>query len=141
MSEKSKKFRPKPIILLIEDEGLLTRMYSKKLEVDGFEVATAENGNEGIEKAKEIQPDLIVCDVMMPEKDGLSTLQDLKTDEETKDILVIMLSNVADENYVEEALELGAVSYLIKSQHTPAEVVAEIKEKLEAAGKKRMIKT
>ena len=70
------------------------------------------SGIDLIKLVKEKLPDLILCDVMMPEKDGLTTLKELKADESTKGIPVIMLSNLADQKYVDEALEVGAVSYL-----------------------------
>lgn len=136
MAEKS---RSKPLILIIEDEGLISRMYSKKLESDGYDCLTATNGQDGLTIAKDKKPDLIVCDIMMPVMDGIAVLKELKDTSETKSIPVIMLTNLADDKYVDEALEIGAVSYLIKSQIVPADVVKEIKEKLEAAGKKSLL--
>jgi DNA-binding response OmpR family regulator len=126
----------KPKVLLIEDEALLTRMYSKKLESDNYECFIAENGLEGLKIAQEKLPDIILCDIMMPVKDGITTLKELKENETTKGIPVIMLTNLSDEKYVEETLELGAVSYLVKSQLVPADVVKKVKEVLEAHGKK-----
>lgn len=131
--------RAKPLILIIEDESLITNMYSKKLSSDGYEVAIASNGEEGITNAKEKLPDIILCDIMMPEKDGLSTLKDLKANENTKGIPVIMLSNLADEKYIEQALEIGATTYLIKSNTVPSDVVSKVKEVLEASGKKTLV--
>lgn len=126
--------RTKPLILIIEDEGLIVRMYSKKLEIDGYDYITADNGKDGYNMAVAQKPDLIMCDVMMPEQDGLTTLKMLKENEETKHIPVVMLSNVSEDKYVEEALESGAATFLIKSELVPAEVVAKIKEVLEASG-------
>ncbi len=128
----------KPKVLLIEDEALLTRMYSKKLESDGYECFIAENGAEGIKLTKEKKPDIILCDIMMPVKDGITTLQELKEDEETKGIPVIMLTNLSDDKYTEQALSIGAISYLVKSQLVPADVVKKVKEVLEAQGKKKL---
>jgi len=133
-------FRSQPVILLIEDETLINRMYSKKLSDDGYEVVVATNGVDGVKYAKEKLPDMILCDIMMPEKDGLSTLNDLKADESTKSIPVVMLTNLADETYVTQALSLGAVSYLVKSQILPPDVVAKVKEVLEGSGKKPLVK-
>jgi len=133
-------FRAKPIILLIEDETLINRMYSKKLSDDGYDCPIATNGVDGLRLAKEKLPDLILCDIMMPDKDGLSTLKDLKTDESTKMIPVVMLTNLADETYVNQALSMGAVSYLVKSQILPPDVVAKVKEVLEGSGKKPLVK-
>ncbi len=126
----------KPKVLIIEDEPLLTRMYAKKLQDDGYNCTIAENGTEGITFAKERLPDIILCDIMMPVKDGITTLKELKEDETTKDIPVIMLTNLSDSKYVEEALSMGAITYLIKSQLTPTDVVQKVKETLETHGKK-----
>ena len=131
--------RIKPVILIIEDEGLLARMYSKKLEIDGYDVVSASNGEEGIKLAVEKKPDIILCDVMMPVMDGISVLKKLKADDTTKSIPVIMLSNLAEDKYIDESLEIGAVSYLVKSKLVPADVVAKIKETLEATGKKSLL--
>ena len=65
-------------ILLIDDEQDILEILSYNLEKEGYQVSTASNGNEGIEKAKQIIPDLILLDVMMPEKDGIETCQDLR---------------------------------------------------------------
>lgn len=126
--------RTKSLILIIEDEGLLARMYSKKLEHDGYSCMIAGNGQEGIDTAKKQLPDLILCDVMMPVKDGLTVLKELKENKDTTEIPVIMLSNLSDEKYINEALEMGAISYLIKSQLVPSDVVTKIKETMEATG-------
>lgn len=131
--------RSKALILLIEDESLITNMYSKKLTLDGYDIIVAGTGEEGLKIAQEKLPDIILCDIMMPVKDGLSTLKDLKADEKTKSIPVVMLSNLADEKYVEQALEAGAVSYLVKSNILPADVVTKVKEILQASGKVNLI--
>ncbi len=128
----------KPKVLLIEDEALLTRMYSKKLDSDGYECFIAENGLDGVRLAKEKSPDIILCDIMMPVKDGITTLRELKEDEVTKNIPVIMLTNLSDDKYIEDALNIGAISYLVKSQLVPADVVKKVKEVLEAHGKKNL---
>lgn len=121
-------------ILLIEDEGLLSRMYSKKLELDGFQVLVAANGQEGIELLAKYTVDLIICDMMMPVLDGLETLKVIKNKQESKDIPVIMLSNVFEEAYVSKAIELGAVDYLVKNKLLPADVVVKVKEILATYG-------
>jgi DNA-binding response OmpR family regulator len=131
--------RVKPLILIIEDEGLLNRMYAKKMEMDGFEYVTASNGDEGIKLALDKRPDLIICDVMMPVKDGITVLKELKIHQVTREIPVVMLSNLADEKYVNEALEIGAVSYLIKSELLPSDVITKIKEVLASFGKKSLL--
>ena len=136
---QSGSLRVKPMVLLVEDENLITIMYSKKLELDGYECVVAHNGQEGLKYAKEKLPDLILCDIMMPIKDGLSTLKDLKADDSTKGIPVIMLSNLSDEKYVTQALDMGAVSFLIKSKILPADVITKVKEVLSANGKTSLL--
>jgi len=114
-------------------------MYAKKLELDGYDYLTAGNGEEGLKLAQEKLPDLILCDVMMPIKDGISILKDLKADVQTKSIPVIILSNLSKQEYVDEAMELGAVSYLIKSKVLPSEVMKKLKEILTASGAEPLV--
>jgi len=83
----------------------------------------AQNGEEGLVQAKAILPNIILLDVMMPKRNGLELLNDLKADATIKDIPVIMLTNLADESDQESAISKGAVKYLIKSEHEPAEIV------------------
>ena len=73
-------------LLLIEDDSLMIRMYSRKFEADGFELKTALNGEEGLATAKEFMPDIILLDVMMPKMNGLQVLDALKADDAMKDI-------------------------------------------------------
>lgn len=127
-------------VLLIEDEPLINQMYAKKFKDDGYDCQVAEDGEEGVDKAQKMLPDIILCDIMMPVKDGVEALKELKEIDETKDIPVVMLTNLSDEKYVEQALDLGAISYLIKSQVVPADVVKKVKEILDASGKKNLTK-
>ncbi|MGZ5263602.1 MAG: response regulator, partial [Kaistella sp.] len=78
-------------ILLIDDEQDILEILSYNLEKEGYEVFTAKDGNEGIEKAKQIIPDLILLDVMMPEKDGIETCQDLRKIRELQKTLIVFL--------------------------------------------------
>ncbi len=117
-------------IFLIEDEGLLSRMYSRKLELDGFQVLVAANGQEGIDILANTSVDLIICDMMMPVLDGLETLKIIKNKHDSKNIPVIMLSNLSEEAYVSKAIELGAVDYLVKNKLLPADVVIKVKKVL-----------
>lgn len=133
MPETKKTKGDAPLILIIEDENLLSRMYSKKLENDGYRFAVANNGKDGLELAIAKKPNLIICDVMMPQVDGLTVLKQLKSNSETENIPVIMLSNLAEEKYVNEAITLGAAGYLVKSELLPSQVVNKVKEVLIAA--------
>ena len=117
-------------ILLIEDDPFLLDMYSTKFKEVGFDIEVAQDGEMGISKAKEIMPDLILLDVVLPKKDGFEVLKALKSDGQTAKIPVVMLTNLGLESDVKRGLELGAQSYIIKAHFTPTEVVAKIKEVL-----------
>ena len=116
-------------LLLVDDDSLLVRMYQTKLEGEGHQVETADNGLAMFEKLGEYKPDLVLLDVMMPQMNGLEALTKLKNTPSLKSIPVIMLTNVgSSEEDSRQALELGAVSYLVKSDYTPKEVVQKVKE-------------
>lgn len=115
-------------ILLVEDDPFLLDMYSTKFKEVGFDVAIAQDGEMGIVKAKEMIPELIVLDVVLPKKDGFEVLRVLKSNPETVKIPVIVLTNLGLDSDFKRGLELGAQSYIIKAHFTPTEVVAKIKE-------------
>jgi len=77
-------------ILLVEDDSFLLQMYATKLDLEGFAVSEATDGDKGIRMAKKVLPDLILLDMILPKKDGLEVLQELKSDSSTKDIPVIV---------------------------------------------------
>lgn len=115
-------------VLLIEDDPLVIRMYQKILAFEGFEIESAPDGRVGIEKAKQIKPDLIFCDVMMPRMNGIEVLERLKADPETSDIPVIMLTNLSGTHDAEVALEKGAFAYMVKSEYKPKEVAQKARD-------------
>ncbi|OGG36715.1 hypothetical protein A2110_00045 [Candidatus Jorgensenbacteria bacterium GWA1_54_12] len=117
-------------IFLIEDDPLMTRMYERVLRLNGFSFTIAQNGKEALRVLREAEPlpRLVLLDIMMPEKNGLDVLRDMKQDLRLKDIPVIVLTNLsAGEEAGLKALSLGAALYLIKSQYTPKEVVEKIR--------------
>jgi CheY-like chemotaxis protein len=109
-------------VLIIEDDQLIQRMYGKIFTFEGYEVITASDGEEGLEKARTTTPTIILLDVMMPKLNGMQVLEKLKMDPATKTIPVVMLSNLAGDNDIETALAKGAVKYIIKSEHDPKEI-------------------
>lgn len=117
-------------ILLIEDEEMLANMYEVKFKNEGFELEKALDGSDGLAKAKANKPDFILLDIIMPKMDGFSVLKSLKEDETTKDVPVMLLTNLGQEEDIKKGQELGAVGYLVKANITPSEVVAEVKKKL-----------
>ncbi|OGV92677.1 hypothetical protein A3B57_01215 [Microgenomates group bacterium RIFCSPLOWO2_01_FULL_47_10] len=117
-------------ILIVEDDALMLRLYQKAFGFENYEVDVAGDGEEGIEKARQLIPTLILLDVMMPKMNGLQVLDKLKADPDTKNIPVIMLTNLAGSSDAETALSKGAVKYIVKSEHDPKEVVGIVKEVL-----------
>lgn len=101
-------------ILLIDDEQDILEILSYNLEKEGYVVFTANNGNEGIEKAKQILPDLILLDVMMPEKDGIETCQDLRKIKELQKTLIVFLSARSEEFSQLAGYQAGANDYIVK---------------------------
>ncbi len=116
--------------LIIEDDEFLSDMYKTKFSQEGFEVFTASDGVEALEKlsAKEIEPDVILLDVVMPKMDGIEVLEKLKSDDNLKSIPVIMLTNLGQQEEIEKALSVGAKDYLVKANYTPSEVVRKVKD-------------
>lgn len=107
------KMNPKKI-LLIDDEHDILEIISYNLEKQGYQVYTADNGNDGIEKAKDIIPDLILLDVMMPEKDGIETCQDLRKLKELQNTLIVFLSARGEEFSQLAGFQAGANDYVVK---------------------------
>ncbi len=117
-------------ILLVEDDQALIDIYTITFTHANFTIEVAQDGQECLQRVKTINPDLILMDVMMPKMNGLQTLERLKTDEETKNITVIMLSNIAESDQEARAINLGAAQYLIKSHFLPMEIVSIVKDTL-----------
>lgn len=122
-------------ILIIEDDIVLSRMYQKKFAHEGFEVAAAYSGGEGLQKAPMEKPEVILLDIMMPAVDGFAVIRTLKKDEKTRDIPIIILTNLGTSPiFIDEAKRLGVQEYLIKYKTSAAEVVAAVKRALEKKG-------
>lgn len=116
-------------ILIVDDDGLMVDMYQGKFTDDGFEVVVAVDGQMGFDKALEFKPDLILLDIMMPKVNGLDMLKNLKSNNATNKIPVILLTNVGgSDDDVKRGLSLGAVAYLIKAHYDPKDVVKKVKE-------------
>jgi len=117
-------------ILFIEDESALQRTFNDALSGEGYEVVSALDGETGLRLAKELKPDLILLDLVLPRVHGLDVLRKLKASEETNSIPVIILTNLEDIKDVEKSIELGATTYLVKSQYSLEEVISKIKQAL-----------
>jgi len=106
-------------VLLIDDDREIVEMYRTKLELDGYRVHVAFDGVEGVERARELLPDIIFLDVRMPRKDGFEVLEVLRRHGPTAEIPVIILSNFGERELVERGLKLGALEFLVKAQTSP----------------------
>ncbi len=122
--------RKKIKILLVEDEPMLSNVYEIKLEKSGFDVIKAGNGNEGFSLAVTELPQLILLDILMPDIDGYGMLKKLKAEGITKNIQVVIFSNLSQKEEIEKGLRLGARDFIIKTSITPSELVAKVKEYL-----------
>lgn len=111
--------------LLVEDDKDLAKLYKTELELLGSQVVMATDGNQALKKAKEERPDLIVMDVILPEKIGLSVLKELKQMDETKTIPVVIVTNFDQGDNPKKAMELGAETFLSKQKYTPAQIAKE----------------
>lgn len=117
-------------ILCVEDDKMFADILCRAFQRDGFEVIQAGNGEEGLRKAAEAAPDLIVLDIGLPKKDGFEVLEALKADPTLAHIPVMMLSRLSTKEDVEQCFALGCVEYLIKTHHTPEEVVLHVRRLL-----------
>ena len=117
-------------ILFIEDEPTLQKTVGQFLEKEGYQTKSALDGQVGLALAKKFKPDLILLDLILPKKDGFEVLRELKKDATTKDIPVIILTNLEGGVDVEKALSLGATTYLVKANYELEEVAKKIKETL-----------
>lgn len=117
-------------ILLVEDDDRLASVYETRLQAEGFATKRVANGEDALQTALQVKPDLILLDVMMPKVSGFDVLDILRNTPETANVKVIMLTALSQESDIERAKSLGVDDYLIKSQVVIADVVERIKEKL-----------
>jgi DNA-binding response OmpR family regulator len=117
-------------ILFIEDESALQKTFGDFLEKEGFELISALDGETGLKLAEKEIPDLILLDLILPKMEGTEVLKKLRENPKTKDIPVIVLTNVDDFEKLEKTLELRVKAYLVKTDFTLEEVLQKIKEEL-----------
>lgn len=117
-------------ILIIEDDKFLRELISKKLNDDGFEAHEAVDGEAGLKQIKQIKPDLILLDLILPSIDGFEVLSRMREDPSISSTPVIILSNLGQKEEVDRGLKLGASDYLIKAHFTPGEIIEKIKNVL-----------
>ena len=114
-------------ILLVEDDEALANVYRSRLELEGFDIAVVNNGEDALSRALEYKPELILLDAMMPKITGFDVLDILRNTPETKYIKVIMLTALSQASDKARASKLGVDDYLVKSQVVIGDVVERIR--------------
>lgn len=114
-------------ILVAEDDKFLGSAYRVKLTKEGFEIKIATDGAATIELLKTFKPDLIILDLVMPVKDGFAALAEIKKNEATRNIPVIIASNLGQKEDIDKGLALGAVDYIVKSDLSMEDLIKKIK--------------
>lgn len=117
----------KPVVLVAEDDTLYAKVYQNKLSKEGYEVVLAGNGKEAVEKAISLKPNLILMDLIMPEMDGFTALQKIKSDPKTSKIKVVVMSNLGQDSDIQKAKDLGAEEYFVKANISIQELVDKVK--------------
>ena len=115
-------------ILFIEDESALQRALTQVLTEEGYQMLSALDGEIGLSLARKEMPDLILLDIILPRKNGLEVLEELKRDPVTRNIKVVILSNLEGSEDIEHALNAGATTYLVKTNYQLDEVVEKVKQ-------------
>ena len=121
----------KKFILVVEDDSFYGNVLKTKLTKEGYEVVLATDGEQAIKQVKGKKPDLMLLDLIMPVKDGFTTLSELKSDSDLKNIKVIVLSNLGQEEDITKAKTLGADDYLIKTNISIQEMMDKVKQYVE----------
>ena len=101
-------------VLVIDDDPVILELLRVNFEIEGFDVICATDGEEGFKRAQADRPDAVISDIMMPRRDGLQLLTDLKRDPRTEDMPVILLSAKAQKAEVQQGLDMGADDYVTK---------------------------
>ena len=117
-------------ILLIEDDQALAGMYEMKFREEGYEIDVAGDGEEGLERIRSNRPDLVLLDIVLPKKDGYQVLEEIRNDEQIKDVQVFVLSNLGQNGEIEQGKNKGADDYFVKASLTPTQLVEKVKERL-----------
>ena len=117
-------------VLVVDDDQNLRKILVEKLKISGFDTESAPDGREGLDKALEWHPDLILLDILMPNISGWEMLKMLRGDEWGKNARVIMLTMVEDVDAIARAMQDGSFTYLIKTDHTMDSIIEKVQENL-----------
>lgn len=114
-------------VLVVEDDPMILDMYVHKFQQEGFVVVSHDRGDGVVELVEQEKPNITLLDVIMPGLDGFAVLEALRKNPATKDVKVLMLTNLGQDEDKEKGLKLGAMGYIVKSSRTPGEVVKEVR--------------
>jgi len=120
VEDESRAGRDRVRVLFVEDDPSVAQMYRLKLELDGYDVEVASDGEKALEAARTNPPDIVFLDIRLPKLDGFGVLEALRKDPRTERLPVVILSNHSEKQLVDRGLLLGARDYLIKTETTPA---------------------
>lgn len=127
-------------VLLIEDDPAVAAMYSYRLEIDGYAVTVAPDGEAGLRLANETRPDLIYLDLRLPQMDGFAVLEQLRAGATTKAIPVVILTSYSEPQMMEKGRRLGALDFLVKTETSPSALARRMEEWLgdESVGRRQL---
>ncbi len=117
-------------IVVAEDDKLISNSLCEALKTAGFNPVPAYDGEESVAKCKEIVPDLVLLDIMMPKLDGISVLWELRANPTTAKVPVVVLTNIGDVETISKIVEAGAVDYLLKSDQSVDDIIQKVKDVL-----------
>jgi CheY-like chemotaxis protein len=120
----------KKTILIVDDEAFLARALKDRLVLEGYEVAVASDGEEGLQKFFTENPDLVLLDLVMPRSDGITMLRNLRQDPRGREVPVIVLSNLNNAQSMDESLASGAQEFLVKVNNSLDDVARAVKKRL-----------
>jgi PleD family two-component response regulator len=124
VTQSSRAKREAIRVLFVEDDSSVAQMYKLKLELDGYRVDVASDGEMAVEMASREPPDIIFLDVRLPKLDGFGVLEAVRANAKTQDVPVVVLSNYSERELGDRAAKLGVLDHLIKTETTPAELAA-----------------
>lgn len=114
-------------VLLVEDEEFIRDLFKRQLDLSGFTTDAFGTGNDGIAALEKNAYDLVLLDIMLPDINGLQILQTIRSKPQTKNVAVVLLTNLGQDAVIKQGFELGADGYLVKAAYTPDQIVQEVK--------------
>ena len=120
-----------PRLIIIEDEEPIRELYKRQLTLAGMQTDGFANGKEGLEAISKTQYNLLLLDIMLTDMNGLEILKQIKANPQTKDLPVLLLTNLGQDAVIKEGFQLGAEGYMIKAAYTPDQIVQEVKNILQ----------